>query len=94
MARQTTPDRYRNIGMMGHVDAGTTTTTGRILYSIGKNYKIGEAHEVAVIVDWRDQWRGAGITITSAATTCLWNRDGTLYRINLIDTPGHVGFTV
>src|SRR4026207_369964 len=94
MARQTTLDRYRNIGIMAHIDAGKTTTTERILYYTGKNYKIGEVHEGAATVDWRGQEPGGGLTIPAAATTCFWNRNGTLYRINIIDTPGHVDFTV
>jgi len=94
MARQTPLDRYRNIGIMAHIDAGKTTTTERILYYTGKNYKIGEVHEGAATMDWMEQEQERGITITSAATTCFWNRNGTLYRINIIDTPGHVDFTV
>ena len=94
MARQTPLDRYRNIGIMAHIDAGKTTTTERILYYTGKNYKIGEVHEGAATMDWMEQEQERGITITSAATTCFWNRNGTPYRINIIDTPGHVDFTV
>src|SRR5215208_8446328 len=94
MARQTTLDRYRNIGIMAHIDAGKTTTTERILYYTGKNYKIGEVHEGAATMDWMEQEQERGITITSAATTCFWIRNGTNYRINIIDTPGHVDFTV
>src|SRR5919112_303995 len=94
MARQTTLDRYRNIGIMAHIDAGKTTTTERILYYTGKNYKIGEVHEGAATMDWMEQEQERGITITSAATTCFWVRNGTQYRINIIDTPGHVDFTV
>jgi elongation factor G len=94
MARQTPLDRYRNIGIMAHIDAGKTTTTERILYYTGKNYKIGEVHEGAATMDWMEQEQERGITITSAATTCFWNRNGTQYRINIIDTPGHVDFTV
>jgi elongation factor G len=94
MARQTTLDRYRNIGIMAHIDAGKTTTTERILYYTGKNYKIGEVHEGAATMDWMEQEQERGITITSAATTCFWVRNGTPYRINIIDTPGHVDFTV
>ncbi|MGH8917224.1 MAG: GTP-binding protein, partial [Actinomycetes bacterium] len=82
--------RTRNIGIMAHIDAGKTTTTERILYYTGKNYKIGEVHEGAATMDWMPQEQERGITITSAATTCEW--DG--YRINIIDTPGHVDFTV
>src|SRR2546426_2168666 len=94
MARQTTLDRYRNIGIMAHIDAGKTTTTERILYYTGKNYKIGEVHEGAATMDWMEQEQERGITNTSAATSCFWNRNGTPYRINIIDTPGHVDFTV
>src|SRR3954465_4142743 len=94
MARQTTLDRYRNIGIMAHIDAGKTTTTERILYYTGKNYKIGEVHEGAATMDWMEQEQERGITITSAATTCFWVRNSIPYRINIIDTPGHVDFTV
>ncbi len=94
MARETSLDRYRNIGIMAHIDAGKTTTTERILYYTGKNYKIGEVHEGAATMDWMEQEQERGITITSAATTCFWNRHDILYRINIIDTPGHVDFTV
>src|SRR5258707_751878 len=94
MARQTTLDRYRNIGIMAHIDAGKTTTTERILYYTGKNYKIGEVHEGAATMDWMEQEQERGITITSAATTCFWLRNGVQYRINIIDPPGHVDFTV
>jgi elongation factor G len=94
MARQTPLDHYRNIGIMAHIDAGKTTTTERILYYTGKNYKIGEVHEGAATMDWMEQEQERGITITSAATTCFWVRNGTQYRINIIDTPGHVDFTV
>ena len=94
MARKTPLSRYRNIGIMAHYDAGKTTTTERILYYTGKNYKIGEVHEGAATMDWMEQEQERGITITSAATTCFWQRHGTEYRINIIDTPGHVDFTV
>jgi elongation factor G len=94
MARQTPLDQYRNIGIMAHIDAGKTTTTERILYYTGKNYKIGEVHEGAATMDWMEQEQERGITITSAATTCFWTRNGTQFRINIIDTPGHVDFTV
>ena len=94
MARQTPLEQYRNIGIMAHIDAGKTTTTERILYYTGKNYKIGEVHEGAATMDWMEQEQERGITITSAATTCFWLRNGTLHRINIIDTPGHVDFTV
>ncbi|MCW2545659.1 MAG: fusA 2, partial [Mycobacterium sp.] len=80
----------RNIGIMAHIDAGKTTTTERILFYTGVNYKIGEVHEGAATMDWMEQEQERGITITSAATTCFW-RD---HRINIIDTPGHVDFTV
>src|SRR6186713_113834 len=83
-------ERYRNIGIMAHIDAGKTTTTERILYYTGRTYKIGEVHEGAATMDWMEQEQERGITITSAATTCEW-RD---HRINIIDTPGHVDFTV
>ena len=88
MARSHPLERYRNIGIMAHIDAGKTTTTERILYYTGKSYKIGEVHEGTATMDWMEQERG--ITITSAATTCFW-RD---HRINIIDTPGHVDFTI
>src|SRR6476646_3277740 len=90
MARETPLDRYRNIGIMAHIDAGKTTTTERILYYTGKNYKIGEVHEGAATMDWMEQEQERGITITSAATTCQWKDTW----INIIDTPGHVDFTV
>ena len=83
-------ERYRNIGIMAHIDAGKTTTTERILYYTGKTYKIGEVHEGAAVMDHMVQEQERGITITSAATTTFW-RD---HRINIIDTPGHVDFTV
>jgi elongation factor G len=90
MARTHSLERTRNIGIMAHIDAGKTTTTERILYYTGRNYKIGEVHEGAATMDWMVQEQERGITITSAATTCLWND----HRINIIDTPGHVDFTV
>ena len=90
MARTTPLDRYRNIGIMAHIDAGKTTTTERILFYTGITYKIGEVHEGTAVMDWMEQEQERGITITSAATTCFW-RD---HRINIIDTPGHVDFTV
>ena len=89
-ARQTPLERYRNIGIMAHIDAGKTTTTERILYYTGKSYKIGEVHDGAATMDWMEQEQERGITITSAATTCFWND----HRINIIDTPGHVDFTI
>jgi len=94
MGRTHPLDRYRNIGIMAHIDAGKTTTTERILYYTGKNYKIGEVHDGAATMDWMEQEQERGITITSAATTCFWSRDGVEHRINIIDTPGHVDFTV
>ena len=90
MSRSHTLDKYRNIGIMAHIDAGKTTTTERILYYTGKSHKIGEVHDGAATMDWMEQEQERGITITSAATTCFW-RD---YRINIIDTPGHVDFTI
>jgi elongation factor G len=90
MARTTPLERYRNIGIMAHIDAGKTTTTERILYYTGRSYKIGEVHEGTATMDWMEQEQERGITITSAATTCFW-RD---HRINIIDTPGHVDFTI
>ncbi len=95
MARQTPINLYRNIGIMAHIDAGKTTTTERILYYTGKSHKIGEVHEGGATMDWMEQEQERGITITSAATTCFWpGRDGKQYRINIIDTPGHVDFTI
>ena len=100
MPRKVTLENTRNIGIMAHIDAGKTTTTERILYYTGVNYKIGETHEGTATMDWMEQEQERGITITSAATTCRWrdprdpnNKDRT-YRINIIDTPGHVDFTV
>src|SRR6059036_2544280 len=90
MPRQTALERYRNIGIMAHIDAGKTTLTERILYYTGKVHRMGEVHDGAATMDWMEQERERGITITSAATTCFW-RD---HRINIIDTPGHVDFTV
>jgi elongation factor G len=102
MPRTTPLEHYRNIGIMAHIDAGKTTTTERILYYTGKSHKIGEVHDGAATMDWMEQEQERGITITSAATTCFWRRhgssatavDGDEYRINIIDTPGHVDFTV
>jgi elongation factor G len=94
MARSTQLDRYRNIGIMAHIDAGKTTTTERILYYTGKSHKLGEVHDGAATMDWMEQEQERGITITSAATTCFWTRHGIEHRINIIDTPGHVDFTV
>src|SRR5512142_2284076 len=90
MAKQYPLDRTRNIGIMAHIDAGKTTTTERILFYTGKTHKMGEVHEGAATMDWMVQEQERGITITSAATTCFW-RD---HRIQIIDTPGHVDFTV
>jgi elongation factor G len=94
MPRETPLQHYRNIGIMAHIDAGKTTTTERILYYTGKAHKLGEVHEGTATMDWMEQEQERGITITSAATTCFWTRCGTEYRINIIDTPGHVDFTV
>ena len=90
MPRTFTLENTRNIGIMAHIDAGKTTTTERILYYTGRTYKMGEVHEGAAVMDWMEQEQERGITITSAATTCEWNG----HRINIIDTPGHVDFTV
>ena len=90
MARQVSLEMTRNIGIMAHIDAGKTTTTERILLYTGKTHKIGEVHEGAATMDWMEQEQERGITITSAATTCFWKK----HRINVIDTPGHVDFTV
>ncbi len=84
----------RNIGIMAHIDAGKTTTTERILYYTGITHKIGEVHEGTATMDWMEQEQERGITITSAATTCYWERNGVDHRINIIDTPGHVDFTM
>ncbi len=95
MARQYAIDDYRNFGIMAHIDAGKTTTTERILYYTGKSYKIGEVHDGAATMDFMEQEAERGITITSAATTCFWlGRDGKKRRLNIIDTPGHVDFTI
>ena len=97
MARQTPIERYRNIGIMAHIDAGKTTTTERILFYTGVSHKIGEVHDGAAVMDWMEQEQERGITITSAATTCFWKgMDQSLpeYRVNIIDTPGHVDFTI
>ncbi len=97
MARSTPIERYRNVGIMAHIDAGKTTTTERILYYTGISHKIGEVHDGAATMDWMEQEQERGITITSAATTCFWNGMGQQYpehRINIIDTPGHVDFTI
>jgi elongation factor G len=94
MPRQEPLNRFRNIGIMAHIDAGKTTTTERILYYTGVSHKIGEVHEGTATMDWMAQEQERGITITSAATTCFWERNKTEYRINIIDTPGHVDFTI
>ena len=90
MTRDTQIERYRNIGIMAHIDAGKTTTTERVLYYTGRSHKIGEVHDGTATMDWMEQEQERGITITSAATTCAWND----HRINIIDTPGHVDFTI
>ncbi len=90
MPRVTPLQDYRNIGIMAHIDAGKTTTTERVLYYTGKSHKIGEVHDGAATMDWMEQEQERGITITSAATTAYWNDK----RINIIDTPGHVDFTI
>ena len=95
--RKTSLENTRNIGIMAHIDAGKTTTTERILYYTGVNYKIGETHDGTATMDWMAQEQERGITITSAATTCFWKGSGNQFpqtRINIIDTPGHVDFTV
>ena len=97
MARKTPIDRYRNIGIMAHIDAGKTTTTERVLYYTGVSHKIGEVHDGAATMDWMAQEQERGITITSAATTCFWSgmdKSFPQHRINIIDTPGHVDFTI
>ncbi len=94
MPRQFELDKVRNIGIIAHIDAGKTTTTERILFYTGRTYKIGEVHEGTATMDWMPQEQERGITITSAATTAQWRLGGTMYRINIIDTPGHVDFTV
>ena len=97
MARKTPIERYRNIGIMAHIDAGKTTTTERVLFYTGVSHKIGEVHDGAAVMDWMEQEQERGITITSAATTCFWKgMEGTQpeHRINIIDTPGHVDFTI
>ena len=84
----------RNIGIMAHIDAGKTTTSERILFYTGKTHKIGEVHDGGATMDWMVQEQERGITITSAATTAFWHYNGNVYQLNLIDTPGHVDFTV
>src|SRR5262245_61191458 len=90
MPRSHPIEDYRNFGIMAHIDAGKTTTTERILYYTGKSHKMGEVHEGAATMDWMEQEQERGITITSAATTAFWNGK----RLNIIDTPGHVDFTI
>ena len=97
MPRKTSLENTRNIGIMAHIDAGKTTTTERILFYTGVNYKIGETHDGTATMDWMAQEQERGITITSAATTCYWSGSKNQFkptRINIIDTPGHVDFTV
>ena len=97
MSRETPIELYRNIGISAHIDAGKTTTTERILFYTGKNHKLGEVHDGAATMDWMEQEQERGITITSAATTCFWSGMGHQFkkhRINIIDTPGHVDFTI
>src|SRR5499426_1143131 len=94
MARQAPLNKFRNIGIMAHIDAGKTTTTERVLFYTGVSHKIGEVHEGTATMDWMEQEQERGITITSAATTCFWTRNGQEHRINIIDTPGHVDFTM
>src|SRR5438067_3160407 len=98
MPRQTPLSKTRNIGIMAHIDAGKTTTTERVLFYTGITYKIGEVHEGTAVMDWMEQEQERGITITSAATTCFWRGMDNQYtpprRINIIDTPGHVDFTI
>lgn len=94
MARSLSLEKTRNIGIMAHIDAGKTTTTERILFYTGKSHKIGEVHDGAAEMDWMEQERERGITITSAATTCYWSTNDVKHRINIIDTPGHVDFTM
>src|SRR5436190_8880353 len=97
MARKTPIERYRNIGISAHIDAGKTTTTERVLYYTGVNHRIGEVHDGSATMDWMEQEQERGITITSAATTCFWEGSDKQYpshTINIIDTPGHVDFTV
>ena len=97
MVRNTTIEHYRNIGIMAHIDAGKTTTTERVLFYTGVSHKIGEVHDGAATMDWMEQEQERGITITSAATTCFWKGTASQFpehRINIIDTPGHVDFTI
>ena len=97
MSRTTPIDRYRNIGIVAHVDAGKTTTTERVLFYTGLSHRIGEVHDGTATMDWMEQEQERGITITSAATTTFWSGTSKQYpehRINIIDTPGHVDFTI
>ncbi|MDY5971799.1 MAG: GTP-binding protein, partial [Butyricicoccus sp.] len=97
MPREYPLERTRNIGIMAHIDAGKTTTTERILYYTGVNYKVGDTHDGTATMDWMAQEQERGITITSAATTCFWSGSSNQYpktRLNIIDTPGHVDFTI
>ena len=97
MPRKTPIDRYRNIGISAHIDAGKTTTTERVLFYTGMSLRLGEVHDGTAVMDWMEQEQERGITITSAATTCFWSGmqgDYPEHRINLIDTPGHVDFTI
>src|SRR3970040_2142395 len=94
MPRTTALDKIRNIGIMAHIDAGKTTTTERILFDTGRTYKLGEVHDGTATMDWMEQEQERGITITSAATFCQWKRFDDVFQINIIDTPGHVDFTV
>ena len=97
MSRDTVLNKYRNVGICAHVDAGKTTTTERVLFYTGLSHKIGEVHDGAAVMDWMEQEQERGITITSAATTCFWSgmeQQFPQHRINIIDTPGHVDFTI
>ena len=97
MSRETSVKRYRNVGIMAHIDAGKTTTTERVLFYTGVSHRIGEVHDGAATMDWMEQEQERGITITSAATTCFWSgmdKQFEQHRINIIDTPGHVDFTI
>ncbi|WP_159096661.1 GTP-binding protein, partial [Xanthomonas fragariae] len=97
MARTTPIERYRNFGIMAHIDAGKTTTSERILFYTGVSHKIGEVHDGAAVMDWMEQEQERGITITSAATTAFWSgmdKSMPQHRFNIIDTPGHVDFTI
>lgn len=94
MKKQLNPEVLRNIGIIAHIDAGKTTITERILYYTGKSHKIGEVHNGAATMDWMPQEQERGITITAASTRCFWRCRENLYHINILDTPGHVDFTV